>query len=99
MTLSTFLDVGCISFDATYYAALVVFFLGVICWATKPASQDTCNYVRIGKPWLLQWWPGQRSMVWEMEKYIEEGYRKVWLFVLGASMLIKYKGLCRSTDR
>jgi len=88
MTLSTFLGVSSISFDATYYAALVVLFLGVICWATTTANQDACNYVRIGKPWLLQLCPGQRSMIWEVEKYIEEGYRKVCIVVLGSSMLI-----------
>ena len=56
---------------------------GVIAFAVYLAilAYHDDKFQRIGKPWLVQWLPGQVRNAWNYEKIVEDGWHNVSNYV------------------
>ena len=65
------------NFDLSYSTVLLVFSFGVLYWLAASSKPTGHRFTPLGKSWILQMMPGQVSMTWTIDRYVEDGYYKV----------------------
>ena len=81
MALNALSSSGFLTPGFSYQMALTPLILGLLSfyWFQRILRQKPPSFKHVGRPWIHQLLPGQSSMTWTIEKYVEEGYLTVKL--------------------
>lgn len=77
MSLSPSSSIKSAIFDSSYQTALALTLFGLIYWAAVVNAPNSRHFPYLGKSWASQMFSREGLAIWNVDKYVEEGYYKI----------------------